>query len=183
MTRAEQPASPEQESLAAGDRLTEDSILTRELSEFLQSGLSIIIAAVGRDGRPVAGVALACVIDPDGTTRIIMRRAANPRLLEAVADGSSFATTLSRPITHRSIQLKSAGAREVPLRPGEEAAVARQSAVFRDELIAIDHDVPFANAYTAYRPMDLTVLEFRPEEAFVQTPGPGAGARLAGAPR
>lgn len=177
--RAEVPATPAQEHGSVSARLSEGSPLTLELAQFIQSGLSIVVAAVGADRRPLAGVALACRVAPSGEVRVALRRPAALALLAAFAQGSAIAVTFSRPITNRSIQLKATRAAECPRTPEDEAELARQTAAFRDELRAVEHDEPFARLYTAYEAAEITVLAFTPERAFVQTPGPGAGAELA----
>lgn len=166
--------------MAAGERLAANCPLTHELAAFIASGVSIMLAAVDRHHRPVVGIALGCLVEADGTLRIALRPAANRPVLDAVAAGSCIAATFSRPITHRSIQFKARTVRLCPAGPADVAAVTEQAGIFRDELIAVDHDEAFADSFVAHEPGELQVLSFRPETAFVQTPGPGAGAELGG---
>ena len=180
MARAQEPATPAQEVVSATERLAEGSVLTRDLADFIQSGISIIVGSVGPDGRPIAGIGLACTVGAAGRIRLILRQPANAGLLAAIAAGGSLAATFSRPVSHRSIQLKARTARVAPVHPGDEDTVARQAERFRLELIAVDHGEALAELYVAHEPGELVALEFLPDRAFVQTPGPGAGARLAG---
>ena len=59
------------------------------------------------------------------------------------------------------------------------AEAGRQAAIFADTLAADLLERPFSDAYVGFFPDELVVIEFSPEQAFVQTPGPDAGARLA----
>ena len=183
MARTDRPTSPGQENRRSGVPIAEGSPLTVELTDFLQSGVSIILGAVDSDGRPLAAVGLACRVDREGVVRVVVRQPATAPVLTAVAAGSAIATTFSRPATHRSIQLKAAAAQTVAMDEEDSAAVAAQSSAFRQELIGVDHDEVFASLFVAHDPAELVVLTFRPDRGFVQTPGPGAGAELASTPR
>ena len=154
-------------------------VLTRELAEFCQSGISIVIAARDAGGKPVAGTAKACRITSDGRMRIFLAEPANAALLAAFAQGSPVAATFSAPRTHRSIQVKSSSARKVDLEEGDPGETLRQVRAFAGELVFVNYTQRFASAFTAYRPDEIVAVEFSPEEAFVQTPGPGAGEQLA----
>lgn len=178
MARAQEPASPAHETLSLKDRLAEDCPLTVELAAFVQSGVSIVLASVGQDRRPIAGVALACTVNDDGVVRVILSKLAEASILAAIEAGGAIAVTFSRPTTHRSIQLKARSARILQPNPRDIAAATTQSSIFRNELVEVDHSEAFADHFVAHEVGELTVLEFRPEAAFVQTPGPGAGARL-----
>jgi hypothetical protein len=153
-------------------------VLTAELAGFCQSGVSVIVGSRGGEGRPIAGLALACTINASGTVRLLLRGPANTGLLQALRDGAGIAVTFSEPRTHRSIQFKGTGARLVPGLPEDARAVARQSAIFRDELVSAGYPPVFASFYCAYRDEEIAAVEFTPEQAFVQTPGPGAGSAL-----
>ncbi len=182
MPRAIQPATPHQDLDAhrkwAGRRLA-GGVLTPELRQFCQSGLSIALGSRAADGLPLSGHALACLIDDSGTVRILLRESANTELLRAVASGARIAATFSEPRTHRSIQLKASSSRRVPVVDGDLVAVAKQCATFASELEFVGYTRQFSSYYCAYRPDEVVAFEFVPEEAFVQTPGPGAGSTLA----
>jgi len=181
MPRAASPSTPSEELEARRrwDGPVIAGVLTQELAEFCESGVSIVIAARGADGLPIAGVARACRITRDGRMRVFLPEAANAALLGALAQGSPFAATFSAPRNHRSIQVKASVARQVEMAAGELDAVDRQVRTFASELVFVSYTPRFAAAYTAYRPDDIVAIEFSPHDAFVQTPGPGAGEQLA----
>lgn len=181
MSRTQQPARPADDlAVPAGrrDRIAEGSALSRELAAFMQSGISVILGAVGANRQPIAGVALACRIEADGRVRVLLRRPANLALLEALGAGGAVAVTFSRPRDHRSIQVKASRARIVPCRAEDLPELARQCAGMRDELVGAAYPPAFAAAYAAYEPGEVAAIELAADRAFVQTPGPGAGGEI-----
>ena len=153
-------------------------VLTQELAEFCESGVSVTLGVSTISGQPIAGLALACRITSAGTMKIFLREPANVPLLAALAGGSAIAITFSEPRTHRSIQVKADRARQVELEADDLALVARQVAFFESELVFISYTPRFAAYYCAYRDEEVVALELSPRNAFVQTPGPGAGEQL-----
>lgn len=154
-------------------------VLTQELAEFCQSGVSVVIAARAADGTPMAGMAKACLITPEGMMRIFLPGPANAGLLDAFSRGSPIAATFSAPRNHRSIQVKSGPVQRADIQVGDLDEVARQIRIFASELVIVNYTPRFAAAYTGYRPEEIVAIEFLPDDAFVQTPGPGAGEQLA----
>jgi len=181
MPRAINPASPLDE-VAQRQRVPryfrQGNPLTAELVDFMQSGISIILGSVAEDGTPVPGRAQGCIVEKMGTVRITIEAGPYGPLLRAVTVGRPLAVTFSRPEDHRSIQLKSASARLSPLQPQDRDAAIRQASGLSDQLVILDYARAFSDAYVTFDPDDLAVIEFSPEQAFVQTPGPGAGTEL-----
>jgi hypothetical protein len=180
MPRALQPFTPCQDIEArrrwAGPTIA--GVLTEELAEFCQSGVSVVIATSTADGMPIAGRAKACRITPDGRMRIYLPESLNTPLLAAFGRGAPIAVTFSAPRNHRSIQVKAANARPVALAEGDLEEVARQVQLFEDDLVFVNYAPRFSAHYTHYRPEEIVAIEFSPKDAFVQTPGPGAGEHL-----
>ena len=181
MPRASQPFTPFQDIEArrrwAGPVVA--GVLTEELAEFCQGGVSVVIAARTADGMPIAGIAKACRITPEGRMRLFLAEPSNRALLSAFAQGSPIAATFSAPRNHRSIQVKAFSARQTDLKDGELAEIARQVKTFASELVFVNYTPRFATAFTSYRQEEIVAIEFLPDDAFVQTPGPGAGEQLA----
>lgn len=181
MPRALQPFTPFQD-IDARRQWTGPvigGVLTQELAEFCESGVSVVIAASTADGRPIAGGGKACRITSEGRMRIFLSEPGNSVLLAAFAAGSSIAVTFSAPRNHRSIQVKGTLVRRVELEDGDIDEVARRVRSFESELVCVNYPPRFAAAFTAYRPEEIVAIEFSPKDAFVQTPGPGAGEVLA----
>lgn len=181
MPRADQPSTPAEDIDArarwAGPVLG-SGVLTPDLASFCQSGISVVLASRDRAGRPIAGRGLGCRVDAAGRVRVLVRRTAAQPILQALGDGAGLAVTFTKPTSHRSIQLKARSALVVPPGPSDAALVEAQAAVFRAELIEVQYSAPFSTIYTTFDRHDMAAIEFQPEAAFVQTPGPSAGSAL-----
>ncbi len=181
MARASLPHSPDIDLAArrqyAANGFTA-AILTPDLEAFCQSGVSVIVAAGGPGEPPVAGVGSGCRVLPGDRIRLLLHRSGNECVLSAAERGGRVSATFSQPFTHRSIQVKGSGAAIVSPAPGDGAEAARQMAGLSHELIVIGNTRAFAEAYCHVNESDLVAIEFVLEAAFVQTPGPGAGAEL-----
>lgn len=181
MSRALQPFTPLQDLEArrnwAGPTIA--GVLTEDLADFCQSGVSVILAARMPNGQPLAGIALAARIVEGGDMRVFLREPANAPLLAAFDRGSPIAATFSEPRNHRSIQIKGIRVRRAEMENGDADDVARQVRHLEDGLIFLNYTRRFAASYCSYRDDELAAITFRPTEAFVQTPGPGAGEQLA----
>ncbi|MFC5585322.1 hypothetical protein ACFPOD_09370 [Nitratireductor kimnyeongensis] len=181
MPRAQRPHSPEAElaahSACTGD-LGIDTILSAELSEFCESGVSVIIAVGGRGNVPLSGQGCACRVLEGGRMRILLLRRSNQAILAAADQGAPVAVTFSQPHTHRSIQIKGVDVITGECSPSDRQAAVEQLAGLEQELRDVDYARRFTEAYCAVDVDDLVALDFYPVAAFVQTPGPGAGAEL-----
>ncbi len=181
MPRAVHPSSPADELSNrrswSGATLA-NGLITKELAEFCQSGVSIVLGSQTRSGGPLVARGLACRIDAEGTMRIILREPSNRGLIAAVIAGAAIAVTFTKPETHRSIQVKAPRAALVPITCEDGPATVTQTAHFSAELIDVGYTKELALHYSAYEPFDLCAIQFMPETAFVQTPGPSAGSAL-----
>lgn len=182
MSSEKHPSTPLEELSArrswVGPTLA-DGILTPDVAVFCQSGLSVVLGTRDpRSGFPVSGRGLGCRIDHEGRVRVMLRRTANEALLKALTEGAGIAVTFTKPSSHRSIQLKAGSARVVPAENEDGVAVEVQRGKFRDELIECGESTEFATIYCTSARHELTAIEFMPEQAFVQTPGPSAGSAL-----
>lgn len=152
--------------------------LPLHLVAFVQGGVAPILGVRGTDGRPLVGSGVACSVREAIVVRLFVASARNAPLLEAVKAGSAVAATFSRARDHRSIQLKAPSARLYDPEPEDLPEISRQCAILSDELVELGYTRAQALAYTAFDPVALAVVEFRPDRVFTQTPGPGAGAEL-----
>jgi hypothetical protein len=100
------------------------------------------------------------------------------QLLADIRDNGAIAIVFSEPSTHRSVQIK-----------GRDAAVAgatetdwRVIDAYRDafvrELAPMGYDELLIHTLLSCAPADAVALRFTPSEAYLQTPGPGAGTPL-----
>ncbi len=181
MPRASQPHTPDidlaaRRAYAGGGGTSE--VLTPDLAAFCQSGVSVIVAACLPAGAPVAGLGCGCRVLPDGRMRLLLPRPGNEGLLAMVEQGAAIAITFSQPITHRSIQVKGSRGVVAALEEADRLEAVRQSRGIRGELVDVGYAPTFAEAYCRVDLDILVALDLTLDAAFVQTPGPGAGAEL-----
>lgn len=181
MPRASTPHSPAIDLAARRDAAAVAGpavVLTPELQAFCASGVSVIVAASLRGEPPIAGLGCGSRILADGRMRLLLPEPGNEALLAVVARGGGIAATFSQPLTHRSIQVKASEATIVETTDEDRREAARQCEGLRRDLVDVNYPPAFAAAYCTVVPDSLAALDFAPEAAFVQTPGPGAGAEL-----
>lgn len=181
MPRAILPATPDSEIAARRDwtgPTLAGGVLTPELADFCQSGVSICLGSRARLGGPVVGYGLGCRIDSAGRVRILLRRAANGPILQAIARGAGIAATFSKPYNHRAMQLKASRATVTEPTETDVLVSEDQTAAFAADLIEVAYAPAFAQGYVAFEAAELAAIDFLPEQAFVQTPGPRAGSAL-----
>lgn len=151
-------------------------LLTPELIDFLESGVSLLVA--GRDAalRPhcLRGVGARAESDRTSATVFVVTDLAEA-LLDGFADNGQIAVALSRPIDHRTLQLKGRVQEMRPATRQEETLQERYLAGFVEQLYCVGF------SRTVVRRMRLTpstAIRFAIEQVFDQTPGPGAGRTL-----
>lgn len=181
MARAEQPSTPARDVAAfrRGSRGGTAAVLGEDLAAFCQSGVSVIVGSCNREGQAIAGLALGARVEAEGPVRLLLERPANQALIKAVSLGAGVAATFSLPSTHRSIQLKADTASIDEPAAEDIAALDRQLAAFASQLVGTGLDAAFATTYCSYAPDAIAAIVLEPTSAFVQTPGPGAGAAIA----
>jgi hypothetical protein len=147
----------------------------------MRGAVSIHVAS--RSAANVASVARAvgCRIADDLSNVAVFLPAAQAHdVLADVRACGQIAVVFSRPSTHRTIQLKGDDGRVVPLRPGDPGRVADYADAFVGEIAGLGYPADLGRALLAVEAGDLVAVEFTPDAAFRQTPGPDAGARLTG---
>lgn len=179
MARARRPARPSDDIdvARAGSGPLAGGVLAGELAAFCESGISVVVGTRRADGWPVPVHARGCRVD-GATLRVLVQRSEGGPVLDALVARAGVAVTFSRPADHRSIQLKALRAEVQAVEAADVAHVERQLAAYRDALAAVGYLPSFLVSFTAHDAADLAAIVFRPEEAFVQTPGPGAGSAL-----
>ena len=157
------------------------SPLGADLAAFLQGGVGIVAAS--RDTRLLASVgrAVGCRVDDDDATRvtIFLVPSESGVLLEDIRASGRVAVVFSEPSSHRTVQLKGVDARERAVGERDLEVLAAYADALDAELASIGFGDGYARALIAHPPGDLVGVSFTGGEAFVQTPGPRAGAPLA----
>lgn len=153
--------------------------LPPSLAGFLQSGLSITVAACGERRVPSIAKAVGCQVSEDGRTVTVLIFEAPARdVLRDLARDGRIAVCFSRPSTHQTVQLKASRLHIQPA-TGDQRKVARRCLdLLDDDLVPLGYPRPMLDRFFWHESDTLLALVFEPEGAFAQTPGPGAGAAL-----
>lgn len=152
-------------------------IINPALAAFLEGPVMMIFGARSAAGFPALGRAVGARIVADG--REVEFYAGGRQWAEALGGlsvGDPVALTVARPADYRTYQLKGP---LVAIGPASRADVERSAAyaaVIRETLRVYVTDSVFEQWL---RPADLVTLRLEPAAVFAQTPGPGAGERMA----
>jgi hypothetical protein len=150
--------------------------LSEELVEFIESGVSMLVATRDAALRPQVQRAVGAVVAADrASLTVYLTRAVSDRTLANLADNGLIALTSSRPYDHRGIQIKG---RMLSMRDSSEADRAHQErylAGFVEHVYIIGLPRSVMRQLRIYPSVAVTMST---EDIFVQTPGPGAGRRL-----
>jgi hypothetical protein len=152
--------------------------LSREIVEFMESGVSITVGVVGADGRAKTGRAMSARVFDGSVIRLSYAAEGNAALAATARSGGPIAVTFSAPMSHRTIQIKGYSCTTAEVEPDDHANAIRQSEAFAGVLSALGYPQGFATAVSDYRSSTLCVLCFTAQAAFEQTPGPGAGRSI-----
>lgn len=156
-----------------------EPLIDDELAAFLQSGVSTHVASRDAANLPLLVRGVGCRVAPDRTRVTVFLRASQcGRMLADFAANGAIAFVASQPSTHRTVQLKGTDAAVEPARPADRLLVESQRAALADDLVTIGFDRSFPETLLGGEAADLVAVSFTPSAAFVQTPGPGAGAPL-----
>jgi D-serine deaminase-like pyridoxal phosphate-dependent protein len=157
----------------------EPPLLDDAHAAFLERG--VVIAVASRNAGNVASTAhgYGCRVSPDRRRVTIFVAADAARaLLDDIGATRSIAVVFSQPSTHRTIQLKGSDAAIVALAGGDGEAMSAHLEFMIAEMALIGFSEAHARAAWSIAPADAAAIAFTPAAAFVQTPGPRAGAPL-----
>lgn len=159
-------------------------MISVELAEFIESGISVLVGSRDARLRPDCLRAAGAFADPAlGELTVVLPKATSERTLANLRGNGRIAVTVTRAVDHRSLQLKGA---VVEIRESTESERARIERYL--EALALDWGmvgVP-RKATLALNYWPSYTVRLAVESLFEQTPGPDAGARIspdsAGAP-
>ena len=155
-------------------------LLTNEIADFLTGGVSIVLASRDASLAPSVARAKGCRVLQGAASRlrIFVSAAQAGALIEDVSGTGIVAVTFSLPNTHRTLQFKGRDAIVTPLLDEDRQTVREYLRNFGEVIRPLGFSDEFTRAFFA-SPSDEVAIEFTPSDAFQQTPGPAAGARLA----
>jgi hypothetical protein len=155
------------------------TLLDEEQASFIQGGVSMVAASCDARHVPSIGRVAGCRVAADRRrVTVILAASQAPQLLADIRANRRIAVVFSRPSTHRSFQLKSDNATARPLERDELGVVHRHIDAFAADIALLGHDLPRARALLACAEEDLIAIDFTPDAAFEQTPGPSAGKQI-----
>lgn len=155
-------------------------MLTDDQAAFIQRG-NISITAASRDARRLPSVvrAAACRLDA-GRQRLTLLLATrqSAQVLADIAATGAIAVVFSEPSTHRTLQFKGSDARVGPAEPGDLALAQAHAEAFVEEIVPLGYTRELARTVHSVPGDELTAVTFTVTEAYEQTPGPRAGAKV-----
>ncbi len=117
-------------------------------------------------------------VDADGgTLTALVPEQSAAHLVESLEDNGQFALTVEESPSHETYQFKGRYLRHRPLQDDDVETVDRIRERFVKNLRPIFADLP-EHALEAFVLKAHVAVEFEVIEIYLQTPGPGAGARL-----
>jgi hypothetical protein len=150
--------------------------LSDELCEFVESGLSISVGTRNADLRPETMRAMGASVGADRrSVSVYLNAELAHATLANLSDNGRIAAVFSRPVDHRSLQIKGRLLGTRPATDADRALQERYLAGFVEQLYCVM--VPRAVA-RRIRLWPSVVVSFSVEELFLQTPGPKAGTPL-----
>jgi hypothetical protein len=147
----------------------------------MDGGVSVIASSCGPDFTPSVMRAVGSRVEAQGgRITVYVCRSQSAQLLGDVARSGRLAVVFSQPSSHKTLQLKTRGARLREAREDDVPVLQRYLRGMERELTLIGFGPVYARAMLAHRLEDVVAIEFAPELAFDQTPGPKAGQPIAG---
>jgi hypothetical protein len=155
---------------------TEEGSLPRDLVDFVESGVSILIGTRDPQFRPecIRGTGAVVAADRHSIT-LFIPEGTGERTIANIEGGSPLAVTFSRPIDHRTVQVKGAVRAVRPTTPGEQQTAHRYLSAFVESLYAVGVSRSLSRRM---RVDPCVAVEIAIGELFQQAPGPEAGNPL-----
>lgn len=145
----------------------------------MASGVSVIVASCSPAMVPSVMRAVGSeVADGGRDITVFVTRSQSAQLLQDIATTGRVSVVFSAPLSHRTVQVKSSRARLRELVPADLATLLRYRDAMEVEVGAVGFGPAFVHAMLAHRIDDVVAIQFCPEQAFDQSPGPHAGASL-----
>jgi hypothetical protein len=153
--------------------------LTDELVDFVESGVSILLATRDANLRPHGVRAMGALVSPDRhRITLYVPSVVAEKALENLRANGAIAATFVRPSDAQGLQFKGRFVAERPATDNERHLQERYRAAFFEQLFFCGVARTTSKRY-AYWPS--IAVEFEPDSLFKQTPGPGAGAAIGAA--
>lgn len=149
---------------------------------FIGRGVSTLVASRDARLRPSVMRAMGSAVTADGRcVTVYLSRLQARQLLSDLASCARIAVSFSQPASHRTLQLKARALRLRETTAQDRAVIAHYRAGMQVAVGEVGLGPSFIDAMLAADLDALVAVEFTPDEAFDQTPGPRAGQALGSA--
>jgi hypothetical protein len=158
-----------------------ENVIPPKIIRFLEERASIGFAATrDRNLVPYGHRVSGWQIDASGRTlTAFVSPSSSGQLVESLLDNGRIAVTLEEVGTHETYQIKGRYLSHRPARPAEIDIAGRTRGRFAKGLRTYFPDPKVVAALEASIPTPSLAVEIEVHEVFLQTPGPGAGSRVA----
>lgn len=161
---------------------TDSVALTPEQAAFIQGPVSIVAATTGANASNHLSKVYGCRVDDGGrSVTIILSALQAGAVLADLRDNRRLAVVFCRPTTDQTLQIKSRDARVVEIGRDDYRTLAEHTDKMVAEIGALGFPEAVVRPLFGCATADAVAVRFAPCAIFDQTPGPNAGARVAGA--
>lgn len=151
-------------------------MLSAELAEFVESGVSLLCATRDDRLRPDCCRAVGAIVARDrASVTVLLNPLTAKRTLANLAGGGPLAMTASRPIDYRTIQIKGHASGSRPATDAEQMISQRYLAAYTEALYLVGLQRAVVRRL---RVAPAVAIELAVHDVFQQTPGPQAGQKL-----
>lgn len=152
-------------------------MIGRELQEFLEAGVSVLVGTRDRRQVPEAARGFGLRVAAEGRElAVFVPDAWSARTIANLRDNGRIAVAAARPEDHKQVQIKGAAVEIRAAREDERAALERYRELLAHDFGEIGYPPRVLHRLNAW-PAHVVLL--RVEALFEQTPGPRAGTPLA----
>lgn len=156
--------------------------LTPEQAAFIQGSVSIVAASTGADKVNQLSKVFGCRVSADGrSVTIVLSALQSGAVLADLRANRKLAVVFCRPSTDQTLQIKTFDAEVVALARDDYSAMNEHTGRMIAEITPMGFSEAIARALFSCSTSDAVAVRFSPAAVFDQTPGPNAGARVAGA--
>jgi hypothetical protein len=154
-------------------------LIDADHAAFIEGPVSISIGSCNAYLSPSLTRGIGCKVSADRQfVTIFVAQSHSQQFLRDLQDKGAVAVALTRPTTHRTMQLKSEHAEVLPLEEGDFARIETYRHAFITEVAPLGYEFAMLRAFVDCAQHDLVAVRFAPTAAFTQTPGPQAGQPL-----
>ena len=154
-------------------------MIDSQTAAFIQTGVSISVAACGADRLPSMSRGMGCRVSDSGQdVRVFVKRSQAAELIDNIRYSARVANVFSLPSSNRTVQLKGRDARMEAFDTTDLAIIEEHIRLFLEQVVPLGIPEEVARVILAYRVDDLATVVYTPSAAFSQTPGPKAGKPL-----